>query len=186
MKYFYDCKTKDEAKLKYYDLCKRNHPDVGGSNEIMKEINRQYEEFSENTVKDPYGYSHTFYGAGFNSNKYTDMQGREYSSRFDKQTHQDIFSGLDDKHPIRNYCKMQEERIKNLHKYNDHLTDQLKPSINREMFDILKKQNSDLHKENDKLHARNKRLKTTMSKSKPKKDKKKCAIEPSAENVIVL
>src|SRR5208282_6606389 len=42
MNYFTGCKTIEEARKRYRDLCKVNHPDKGGSNAVMSEINRQY------------------------------------------------------------------------------------------------------------------------------------------------
>lgn len=35
--------TIEELKMQYRDLIKKNHPDLGGSNEAMKEINIEYE-----------------------------------------------------------------------------------------------------------------------------------------------
>lgn len=35
--------TIEQLKLQYRDLIKKNHPDVGGSNEAMKAINLEYE-----------------------------------------------------------------------------------------------------------------------------------------------
>lgn len=42
-KYFAGVKTLEELRNKYRDLLKANHPDNGGSEEITKEINTQYE-----------------------------------------------------------------------------------------------------------------------------------------------
>ncbi len=49
-KYFENCKTLNELKTAYRTLAKENHPDCGGSVEIMQEINRQYE-MTFNTIK---------------------------------------------------------------------------------------------------------------------------------------
>ena len=46
MKYFNDCKTHEEAKVKYRKLCKEHHPDIGGNTETMAEINKQYNKFN--------------------------------------------------------------------------------------------------------------------------------------------
>ena len=43
MKYFMDCKNESDLKEKYRTLAKANHPDLGGSEAIMKEINAEYE-----------------------------------------------------------------------------------------------------------------------------------------------
>lgn len=51
-KYFYDCKTQEEAKKKYRELAKKLHPDLGGSNELMQELTRQYESFKPNLYSD--------------------------------------------------------------------------------------------------------------------------------------
>lgn len=42
MKYFKDCKTLEEVKKLYKKLAKENHPDLGGSDAIMQEINTEY------------------------------------------------------------------------------------------------------------------------------------------------
>ena len=41
--HFSGCRTKDEIKKRYRDLCKRYHPDTGsGDEKLMKEVNQQY------------------------------------------------------------------------------------------------------------------------------------------------
>ena len=49
MQYFYDCKDATEAKTKFRKLAKEHHPDVGGDEAIMKEIQKQYDAFDTNT-----------------------------------------------------------------------------------------------------------------------------------------
>jgi curved DNA-binding protein CbpA len=49
--YFFDCSTKEEAKAKYRKLAKELHPDKGGKIESMKELQRQYDDFSEHDHK---------------------------------------------------------------------------------------------------------------------------------------
>lgn len=44
MNYFIDCQTIEELKKTFKKLAMKNHPDLGGSTEVMQEINRQYEE----------------------------------------------------------------------------------------------------------------------------------------------
>ena len=43
MNYFAGIKTLLVLKMKYRELCKLHHPDLGGSTEIMKLVNIQYE-----------------------------------------------------------------------------------------------------------------------------------------------
>ena len=43
MKYFTNIKTVEELKKAYFAIAKKYHPDMGGSVEIMKEINNEYE-----------------------------------------------------------------------------------------------------------------------------------------------
>jgi hypothetical protein len=43
MKYFQNCRTRQEIITRYRELCKMHHPDLGGDVEIMKEINVEYE-----------------------------------------------------------------------------------------------------------------------------------------------
>jgi curved DNA-binding protein CbpA len=42
--YFKNCETLEDLKKEYYRLSKKNHPDLGGNEDIMKEINNQYDE----------------------------------------------------------------------------------------------------------------------------------------------
>lgn len=59
MNYFFDCVTKEEAKIKYRKLAKEFHPDKGGKESDMKELQKQYDDFSEHdhksTFRHPYG-----------------------------------------------------------------------------------------------------------------------------------
>ena len=43
MNYFKDCKTEDDVKRIYRELAKKLHPDHGGSDELMRELTKQYE-----------------------------------------------------------------------------------------------------------------------------------------------
>ena len=64
MKYFIDCKTKDEAKAKYRKLAKKLHPDAGGNQEDMIDLQHQYESFEENIeVKFTQGFNDTIFGS---------------------------------------------------------------------------------------------------------------------------
>lgn len=45
MNWFEGIETVEEADIRRRDLAKRHHPDVGGSDEIMSDINKQYEDF---------------------------------------------------------------------------------------------------------------------------------------------
>lgn len=46
--YFDTCKNLDEVKKRYKILSKRLHPDTGGDETIMKEINEEYDKKSKN------------------------------------------------------------------------------------------------------------------------------------------
>lgn len=189
MKYFYDCKTIEECKKKYYDLCKLHHPDKGGSVDVMKDINSQYDKFlkteeynSQRQQQQRAHGSHTFYGAGFqHHSKYTDMHGSEYASRFDRRATGDIFDDIPLNHQIRNYCRMLDERISNLHKHNTHLQNEVNNLSNRaewkENYEFLQKEYARLKKKFDNLKKKT---------SKKSVRKKKCVTEPNAENVIAL
>jgi len=48
MKYFENCTTSEEIKKTYLRLSKEFHPDLGGSNELMKELNNQYDNITKN------------------------------------------------------------------------------------------------------------------------------------------
>lgn len=51
MKYFENCKSIEELKKEYRRLVVQNHPDNGGSLEVMKAINAEYEK-AFNKLKD--------------------------------------------------------------------------------------------------------------------------------------
>lgn len=51
MKYFASITTLEELKREYKKLAMANHPDRGGNEEVMKEINNQYET-AFNAIKD--------------------------------------------------------------------------------------------------------------------------------------
>ena len=50
-RYFDHCTTIEEAKKLQKELAKQYHPDKGGNDEIMKEINSRYDEFLDNYEK---------------------------------------------------------------------------------------------------------------------------------------
>ncbi|GAA3929125.1 DnaJ domain-containing protein [Chitinophaga oryziterrae] len=43
MKFFDGCNTQEEVKARYRQLAMEHHPDKGGNEEVMKEINKEYE-----------------------------------------------------------------------------------------------------------------------------------------------
>lgn len=47
---FKNCKSIEEAKTVYRELSKKNHPDAGGSEEMMKSINLEYEQFMNDFI----------------------------------------------------------------------------------------------------------------------------------------
>lgn len=46
MNYFNDCSTEEQAKARFRELAKKFHPDCGGTNEKMIELQKQYEAFN--------------------------------------------------------------------------------------------------------------------------------------------
>ena len=48
---FNNCNSIEEAKKVYRDLSKENHPDHGGSEELMKSINLEYEKFIDKFIE---------------------------------------------------------------------------------------------------------------------------------------
>lgn len=60
MPYFYDCTTKEEARKRYIELCKKLHPDKGGSDKEFKDMQAEYDRFDEpqfkfNTINEGFG-----------------------------------------------------------------------------------------------------------------------------------
>lgn len=50
-RFFDDVKSLEELKKRYRDLARRNHPDLGGSVEIMQQINSEYDKMIEYFAK---------------------------------------------------------------------------------------------------------------------------------------
>lgn len=44
MNFFNNCFSESEIKARYRELCKLHHPDLGGSEEMMKQVNLAYED----------------------------------------------------------------------------------------------------------------------------------------------
>lgn len=75
MSYFYDCKTKEEAKTRYRDLAKKFHPDHGGDVNQMVNLQKQYQAFIDeklgeqlyqfNTTQKPF--SNTYYNVNMDN-----------------------------------------------------------------------------------------------------------------------
>ena len=76
MKYFFDCKTLEEAKLKYRKLAMELHPDRGGSNALMSELTLQYDAFVEDESVHPY--EESLKQAFEQARQYNDEQRRYY------------------------------------------------------------------------------------------------------------
>jgi hypothetical protein len=51
MKWFTNCTTQDQLKKVYRELAKQHHPDLGGSVELMQEINNEFEFASAKLAK---------------------------------------------------------------------------------------------------------------------------------------
>lgn len=45
--YFSEFSNKDEAKVRYHELCKEHHPDLGGDLVTFQEVQRQYNQLKE-------------------------------------------------------------------------------------------------------------------------------------------
>lgn len=56
MEYFKNCQSLYEAKKLLKSLARKNHPDMGGSLEVMQDINNQFDEFCKYFVKQNYGF----------------------------------------------------------------------------------------------------------------------------------
>ena len=47
MKFYINCHTLEELKAEYKRLAKMYHPDCGGSDEMMAQVNAQYDELAK-------------------------------------------------------------------------------------------------------------------------------------------
>ena len=50
--YFENLTQENEIKARYKELAKKNHPDLGGSLEVMQEINNQYEQVLKSSYQE--------------------------------------------------------------------------------------------------------------------------------------
>jgi curved DNA-binding protein CbpA len=92
MTFFTSCKTIDEAKKLYRELCKQHHPDVGGDAAIMSQINEEYSKFTPtgNRSEDMrWSYQEAFNrfngGFGFNFNQQNHFNDAYFRQRQESQ-----------------------------------------------------------------------------------------------------
>lgn len=129
MNYFFDCATKEEAKAKYRKLAKELHPDKGGRESDMKELQRQYDDFSEHDHKS--GFKHPYGNASeqaFKDNIRNAFRQQNANTHYYQDTNTNELQRLrDENHRLRG----------NIYQLESQLT-----NLNRQLIDILKKFNN--------------------------------------------
>jgi hypothetical protein len=78
MNYFQGLNTVEEIKAHYKNLARKNHPDLGGDLEVMKEINNQY----ERALK------------GCHGQESKDSEGRTHTYKYNAETEQAIINKI--------------------------------------------------------------------------------------------
>jgi hypothetical protein len=71
MKYFNTDLSLEEGKAIYKKLMKENHPDLGGNEEICKEINKQFDSFLNNKMQ--FGFDSAKTTGDHNVNTFADI-----------------------------------------------------------------------------------------------------------------
>lgn len=93
-KYFYDCKTQEEAKKKYKTLAKSLHPDKGGSHEQMIELDKQYKDFKPfDEEEGPYDPYHRF---GFSNEFAEELRKRKEQREAEEDRHEKFRKSYED------------------------------------------------------------------------------------------
>ena len=74
MNFFQDCTTVEEIKATYRKLARQHHPDLGGDEATMKELNDQYEKALK----------------GCNGQKSTDSSGKEHTYKYNPDLEKEL------------------------------------------------------------------------------------------------
>lgn len=77
-KFFNNCTTAEELKSKYRELCKKFHPDNGGSEELFKQMKQEFEQLWEDL-----------------QDVHKTMQGKKYTSDKSKRTYKSASEFMD-------------------------------------------------------------------------------------------
>ncbi len=195
MKYFANCKTKEEAKTLFRELAKKYHPDCGGTNEQMIELHKQYDLFDKNEwdyVENPQAFNKRQTHKNFDESSY-----QWYNDRFNnafEEAKKEYYGGFSYK-PQTNAFEDAQKEIYRLRKELGEAEQKIyekQDEINR-----VRTRNISIeaaHKilsiQYNKLNDKYEKLKEKMinfQSLKPKKQRKtKCETVPNAESVIQL
>lgn len=134
MKFFIDCKDKEEAKIVYRRLVKCFHPDKGGSNELMIELQKQYDNFVTHPQDNGFGNSIKG-GQYFNFHN----MGR-YHIPFDHPIHDQMRKLNDENINLTNTIRVYQKNLEAINRDHEHL------------LRIMRKENSEKTNEIDHLN----------------------------------
>ncbi len=96
MKYFSSCRTIHEAKIKFRQLSKIHHPDMGGDSKIMAQITNEYDQFQPSQPEHTNFFrQNQFYGNFQRFERFTDSnQSKSYEFKgnipFDHPIHEEL------------------------------------------------------------------------------------------------
>jgi curved DNA-binding protein CbpA len=167
MNYFKDCKTQDDVKRLYRELAKKLHPDQGGTDELMRELTRQYEswipanKFSQSSTMSEEEYR-----------KYADESQKWWNENLGKQSQYAGYGG----YRYANIYDMKKEYFKQAHDPRLADYERMKNNYNTVLNnqEHLRKSNFDLQIENEKLKKKITHLEKKLKQPpKAKKDGKK-------------
>jgi len=135
MPYFYDCTTKEEARKRYLELCKKLHPDKGGSATEFKDMQAEYDRFDEpqlrfnrvntNFQDDLRQYNEKYFNDRFNPfrsyNENVNSNEFTYDNYF--KTHNEIERLKDQLNTLNRFMNILENKNIELNKTLDHYQD---------------------------------------------------------------
>lgn len=115
MNYFFDCATKEEAKAKYRKLAKEFHPDKGGKASDMKELQRQYDNFSEYDYRSNFKHPYNASEQAFKDNIRNAFRQQNSETPYHQYTNSNEIQRLrDENHMLRGNIYQLESQITNL------------------------------------------------------------------------
>lgn len=189
MKYFENCKTEDEAKELYRQLAKKFHPDMGGSNEQMADLTKQFEDndFDEkiktgDCLNGFYNWNNIFTQAQQKAYQFNHMRTPNYESSRSNEDH------IPFDHPI--YEEMR--KLRSLHQSEilklKEIIDQKENHISKwiRMYNQIEMRNLELDKSEIELNLLNDQLISEIKKLTGEIDGISCELQDLKEKKISI